>query len=170
MNIFVYKNRLPGYPWVLLVKMSDDESRSTDMSSDDSDMTLNSVQFNMEEITDVINAFNVEICELEKQLETIQRPMEALALNQLGDIQFHESSPFRHHTFKVQIGIPGIDISKRYPFHEICTIVRNYLFETGSVNSDGTIKLTKQLQKLFGIKESVTTYLNVLKHLRKVLV
>ena len=141
------------------------------MTSHSSDMTFNSLQYNMEDITDVINAFNVEISELEKQLGTMQRPMEALALDQLGDIPFHTSSPFRHQTFKVQPpGFPGVDLSKRYPFHEICAILRDHLFATGSVNSDGKVVLNEHLQKLFGIKESSTTYMNLLKHLRKVLV
>lgn len=152
--------------------LSDDESRSTisDMSSSTTD-SFSSVQQMLETMTDAIDGCNDEIQELERQLEALQRPVEALEINQLGDIPFLSSSPFRNQAFLVKPpGIPGIDLTKRYPFHVICAMLRNHLFQTGAVDKDGTITLTEQLQKLLGIQESHTTFLLILKHLRNVLV
>lgn len=152
--------------------LSEDESRSitSTMSSTSTD-SFSSIQGHLETMGDVIDTCNQEIVELERQLELLQRPVEALELNQLGDVPFLSSSPFRKEAFLVKPpGLPGIDLTKRYPFQDICTMLRNHLFETGAVGKDGTITLTKQLQTLLDIQEPTTTFLIVLKHLRNVLV
>jgi hypothetical protein len=125
----------------------------------------------METMSDVIDACNKEIADLERQLEALQRPIELLEVNQLGDVPFLSSSPFRNEAFLVKPpGIPGIDLTKRYPFKDICAMVRNHLFQTGAVDKDGTVTLTKQLQTLLELQEPRTTFLNVLKHLRNIVV
>jgi len=109
--------------------------------------------------------------ELEERLSTMVKPLEGTQLAQLGQLPFCAASPFRHATFAVKPpGFPGVDLMQRYPFHVICAHLRTHLLQTGAVQPDGNIKLSKDLQHLFGIQEPVVGYVTLLGHLRAVLV
>ena len=109
--------------------------------------------------------------ELEERLATMVKPLEGTQLAQLGQLPFCAASPFRHATFAVKPpGFPGVDLTQRYPFHVICAQLRGHLLTSGAVQADGSIKLSKDLQHLFGIQEPVVGYITLLAHLRAVLV
>jgi hypothetical protein len=99
---------------------------------------------------------------------SIQRPIEDLHIDQLGDIPFLQSSPFRQTIlkFKHDIGI-GLDISVRHTFSDICTKLRSYLFTHNCVQDDGTIQLPPSLQSVFGLKTPIT-YIELLRHLHTI--
>jgi hypothetical protein len=145
--------------------MSDTETST--ISSEDSSCD---VQEQLERFTDVIDAVAQEIAALEAQLEALRRPIESLELAQLGDVPFLVTSPFRNAAFRVKPpGFPGLDLDKRYPFHTICDMLRNYVFQIGAVKDDGSVVLPSHLQQLFGAQEH-TTYLELLTMLRNVLI
>ena len=141
---------------------------STDYSDVDS---FASVEMNVAALNHAISELYGEAEELEEQLLTMERPLENTQLSQLGQLPFLESSPFRHAAFKVKPpGIPGVDCDKRYPFHTICTFLRNYLIEANMVLPNGDVCLNTHLQQLFGIKESVIGYVYLIGRLRQVIV
>jgi hypothetical protein len=52
-------------------------------------------------------------------LHQLQRPLEALALQQLGDVPFLQTSPFRQEAFSLKRAP-----ATRLPFHTICSTLR----------------------------------------------
>jgi hypothetical protein len=148
--------------------MSDSDSDSTYVPSSDEE-TYKSTLEEIEHMSALITEFTVAIETLESEMAKLNRPLENLYLEQLGTIPFLISSPFRHAEFALKApGLPGIDITKRYPYHTLCAMLRKYLFATGAVGADGTITLNKQLQDLFGIQESKATFVHLLGALRNV--
>lgn len=143
----------------------------TDYDTDISDVdSFGTVEQNIQTLTHLITELYGEAEELEEQLTHIQKPLEGLQVAQLGQLPFLEASPFRHAAFKVKPpGFPGVDLDKRYTFHAICTMLRGYLISTDSFTPTGQVKLNKQLQALFGIKEPVVGYVTLLGALRNVL-
>jgi hypothetical protein len=119
----------------------------------------------------IMASINSEIETLETQLISIQRPIEALHMEQLGDIPFLESSPFRHTMlkFKSDVHIPGLDASRRHAFADIMKHVRAHLFDSGAVQTDGSIKLNKDLRKiLVGIRGTNVSYIDIMNHMRQI--
>jgi hypothetical protein len=146
--------------------MSDSESIISDVDS------FNSIEENIQALSHLITEIYGEAEELEEHLVDIQKPLMGLQMAQLGQLPFLEASPFRHATFKIKDdlnGILGLDTHKRYPFHSICTLIRNHLISSGAVLPNGQIKLNHQLQNLFGIKESIVGYITLIGALRNVL-
>lgn len=141
--------------------MSDSDSCASSTASD----TSVGIQDRLEEFSNYIEALHDEIQAIEHRMECLQRPVRDLHVDQLGDVPFLQSSPFRSQTFRFKHALPGIDMDKRYAFHEITAMIRTYLFEQGAVQPDGSIHLTPALQTLFGISASTTTFMNILKHL-----
>ena len=109
--------------------------------------------------------------ELEEHLHDLHVPLTDLHLQQLGDVPFLQSSPFRTATFAVKPpGFPGANLTTRYPFHVICGILRDYLFQSGAVAADGTITLSAQLQTLFEVQDPTIQWIPLIGRLRAVLV
>lgn len=154
--------------------MSDSDSDSTyiDSSSEYESSeydSFSSVQADLERMSAIINELNTGVQDLEAHMTTLHRPMEALHLDQLGDVPFLASSPFRHQTFAVQPpGIPGIDLERRYTFHTICAALRNYCITLGANSATHEIELPELLQNLFGLTKG--SYLDMLVNLRRVIV
>jgi hypothetical protein len=96
----------------------------------------------------------------ETALHKLQRPILSLSTQQLGDLAFLESSPFRKQAFLVRMDPRG----DRRPFHEICAELREYLFHNAAVTSDGSITITPLLrsQLRFKPRQKTTTYSEVL--------
>ena len=92
----------------------------------------------------------------ETALHKLQRPILSLSTQQLGDLTFLESSPFRKQAFLVRMDPTG----ERRPFHEICAQLREHLFHSKAVGSDGTITITPLLrsQLQFKPRQRTTTY------------
>jgi hypothetical protein len=143
----------------------------TDYETDISDVSsFGSVEQNIQALSHLISELYGEAEELEAQLAHMQKPLEGLQVAQFGQLPFLEASPFRHAAFKVKPpGFPGAELDRRYPFHLICSNLRNHLIATGAVLPNGNVKLSKELQALFGIKEPVLGYITLLGALRKVL-
>ena len=119
----------------------------------------------------IMASINSTIETLETQLISIQRPIEALHMEQLGDIPFLETSPFRHTMlkFKSDVRIPGLDASRRHSFADIMKHVRAHLFNSGAVQTDGYIKLNKDLRKILaGIRGTNVSYIDIMNHMRQI--
>ena len=147
------------------------------MSSSESDSEISdvdsfgTVEDRIANLRHLISELYGEAEELESHLTDLHIPLEKLELAQLGDIPFLQGSPFRTATFQVKPpGFPGADLSRRYAFHEICAILRTYLYSSGAVAPDGTITLSKQLKSLFEVQGEKVTYIELLGHLRSVLI
>ena len=133
--------------------------------------SIESFSGDLSQLRSVVASINKTIETLETQLISIQRPIEALHVDQLGDVPFLHSSPFRHTMlkFKADVGIPGIDVHKRHSFADIMSAVRSYLFSCGAVKEDGEIRLSKDMRKaLGGIKQTSLSYVELMQHLRTI--
>jgi hypothetical protein len=148
----------------------DDYESSSDSGASDSEESIESFSGDLSQMRRIVASINSTIEMLETQLISIQRPIESLHMEQLGDVPFLESSPFRHNMlkFKTDVHIPGFDTSKRHSFADVMKNVRSYLFETGAVQDDGSIKLTKDMQKMLGIKEKTVSYVDIMNHMRQI--
>jgi len=169
-----------------MVDMSDADSEGSATTTDSSDgesvfttattaiehvADVAEVEAALEQMTDTIEMLCNEIASIEEHLKTMERPVANVALEQFGEVTFLESSPFRHNTFAVKPpGFGGIDITKRYPYKEIVKNLREYLFRANLIQPDGTVKMTTPLNRLFEIQDTETTFMNLVKHLRNVLV
>ena len=150
-----------------------DEEEFSDYSSSMSDdaESFSGVESDLDRMHEVMMALHNSIATLESQMEGMHRPLESLHLDQLGDLPFLSTSPFRHETFLIRPpGIPGLNVDKRVPFHVICETLRNHFFETGAVQPDGSITLSADMQKLFGIQERTATFFDIMLRLRRVLI
>lgn len=144
--------------------MSDEseyESSRADSESDADSFTT---------MADMLNQLNLCVSEmyglaeeLEEELHDLHPPLQDLSLAQFGEAGFLASSPFRYAMFAPRPGIPGLDPSQRYMFQEICLKLRHYLLDSNAVQADGSIKLTPQLQTMFGFDFSVseTTFMEL---------
>jgi hypothetical protein len=92
----------------------------------------------------------------ETALHKLQRPILSLSTQQLGDIAFLESSPFRKQAFHICADSTG----GRRPFQTICAELRAHLFASDAVGADGTITITPLLrsQLKFKARQKTTTY------------
>lgn len=174
---------LREYPIMVDMSDADSEGTTTDADSDAGSVAttfttvvaraadIAEVEADLEQLTTTIELLCNEIANIEEHLKTMERPVANIALEQFGDIMFLESSPFRNHTFAIKPpGFASIDITKRYAYKDIVKTLREYLFYANLVQADGTIKVTRTLGKLFEIKETETTFLTLLRHLRYVLI
>ena len=124
--------------------------------------------------TSLIEGMLSDLTNLEERLETLHRPLRELHIEQLGNLDFLASSPFRHATFQFKDGqtaaAAGLCGNERYPYHVICKTLRTALMNTGQVDKDGTLKLNTATKQLFGVKEDTISYPVLLGHLRNVLI
>ncbi len=142
------------------------------MSDSDSDTdSYKTIEQAIAAMTHTLEELYGEAEELEEHLHHLHVPITDLHLQQLGDVPFLQTSPFRTATFAVKPpGFPGADLTTRYPFHVICAILRDHLFKTGAVAADGTIKLSKPLQTLFEVQEPTIQWISLIGKLRAVLI
>lgn len=144
----------------------DDYVTESDETDEDYDYEIDT---ELETLRKLIQSIDSSIETLETQMISIQRPIEGLHIDQLGDIPFLQTSPFRQTALKFKHDLPGgLTASKRYTFAEICETLRNYMYEHNMVQSDGTIHLTPAFMSLFGIKTPIVTYMGLLRHLHTV--
>jgi len=115
-----------------------------------------------------------DLTNLEARLEALHRPLRDLHVEQLGNIDFLASSPFRNATFQFKnaavAAAAGLKDDKRYPYHVICKTLRAALIQSGQVTKDGTLTLNTATKQLFGVKEDNISYPVLLGHLRNVLI
>jgi hypothetical protein len=150
--------------------MSDSESEYVpSVASTAEDGTTDVLREHLESMRELMCAMLEETEELEARLLTLQRPIEALALEQLGDVPFLQASPFRHQAFRLKVdGIPGFEAGRRYPYHELVGVLRAHLIETGAMDSEGVATLAKPLQRLLGVEEERLSFVKILGHLRNI--
>lgn len=141
-------------------------------SSDESDAdSFGTIEEEINELNHMISELYCAAEDLEDQLIKIRRPLERSQLDQLGQVPFLKTSPFRITMFSVKApGFGGIDLGKRYLFQEICAVLRCHLIKTGAVQPDGTINLSHQLKTLFEVEEDSIGYIVLMARLRRVLV
>ena len=92
----------------------------------------------------------------ETALHKLQRPILSLSTQQLGDLAFLESSPFRKQAFHICADPTG----SRRPFETICADLRAHLSREDAVQTDGSILITPLLrtQLKFRPRQTTTTY------------
>jgi hypothetical protein len=149
----------------------EDNGSESSGSGEDSDGGIGALEAELERLSTLVGMILTQLEATETQLATLQPHIEDLHVNQLGDLPFLETSPFRHETFRVQPpGFPGVELDQRYPFKDICGALRKYVIRGGSVADDGTITLDAPLKKLFKTRTNKTTFLELMGMLRRVLV
>ena len=89
----------------------------------------------------------------EAALLKLQRPILSLSTQQLGDIAFLESSPFRKQAFHICADATG----SRRPFETICADLRAHLSKEDAVQDDGVIKITPLLRAQLKFRPRQTT-------------
>jgi hypothetical protein len=150
---------------------NDSSSNDSGSSSGEDDGGILEVETELERLSTLVGMILTQLEATEAQLAALQPHIEDLHVNQLGDLPFLETSPFRHETFRVQPpGFPGVELDQRYPFKDICTALRKYVIRGGSVAENGTITLDAPLKKLFKTRANKTTFLELMGMLRRVLV
>lgn len=92
----------------------------------------------------------------ELALHKLQRPILSLSTQQLGDLAFLESSPFRKQAFHICADPTG----SRRPFETICADLRAHLVREDAVQADGSITITPLLrtQLKFRPRQTTTTF------------
>ena len=104
---------------------------NTSYSSDDmSDSEGGSIELNtsMSSLRVKVGELLAGIEAIEAKLTELHKPVQSIYADQLGDVMFLETSPFRNASFKVKPpGFPGVDLKKRYKFKDITAILRTYL-------------------------------------------
>jgi len=134
-------------------------------------MNLFEIECDLEEMTETMELLNNHLTHIDAHMKTVEKPIIELALEQFRDPNFLASSPFRSQTFAVKPpGLPNIDLGKRYPYKDIVSAVRNYVFAEKLVTPEGAIRVNRPISLLFEIPEGETTFLRLLVRLRKVLV
>jgi len=159
--------------------MSDGDASSyvttdTDAGTDTgfSTVSTNSMDDNLNDIIQTINALYEEIGAIDTNIKTLTMPLTDMVAEQLSDVKFLENSPFRTSTFMLREGVPlgNMAVGKRYAFKDIVETLRVYLFDKKLVEPDGTIQVNETLRLLFEIQEAETTFPTLLLHLRRILV
>jgi hypothetical protein len=92
----------------------------------------------------------------ELALHKLQRPLLSLSTQQLGDLAFLESSPFRKQAFHICADPSG----SRRPFESICADLRAHLSREDAIHADGAITITPLLrsQLKFRPRQTTTTF------------
>jgi hypothetical protein len=128
----------------------------------------------LEATTALIESMLKEVISLETRLATMKRPLQAMHVDQLGDLDFLKGSSFRQTEFKFAkhdvAVLAGLDPKKRHTFQKISECLRKAIIGQKLVNEEGTITLTKPIQKMFETKETTITFPGLLGCLRQVLV
>jgi hypothetical protein len=125
--------------------------------------SFSEIQGQLSALTGLMEVLMTQTNEMESQMKTMQRPLEGLALDQLGDIPHLAASPFRKQMFAYKRALPGIDVSQRYSFETICAHFRAYMFGQNLVDADGQITADAHLANVFEIQ--VGTKLNFMEML-----
>ena len=109
-----------------------------------------------EALLDQINHLATLIETTELALHKLQRPLLSLSTQQLGDLAFLESSPFRKQAFHICADPTG----SRRPFETICADLRAHLSREDAVQADGAITITPLLraQLKFRPRQTTTTF------------
>ena len=141
-------------------------------SSSESD-SYSSIQADLERFSDFLTQFTKDVDTLGENLGKIQKPIENIEIEQLTQVSFLEQSPFRAQSFLLQTpAIPGIVAKRRYPFHEICSFLRNYVLQKQLVQEDGSILVNEELRNIFALEATqvTLTYFDLLLRLKTILV
>jgi hypothetical protein len=89
-------------------------------------------------------------------LAALQRPMERLALHQLGSVPFLQTSPFRSESFLLKRKPHGPLGGSRIPFSTVCAQLR--ALSLGLPTEDGRLVLSPYLKEMLHIKTRTATF------------
>jgi len=133
-----------------------------DESADDSSLYTETTTSTMESFSEIQGQLSAlsglmetlmnQTTAMESQMKSMQRPLEGLALDQLGDIPHLAASPFRKQMFVYKCAPPGVDVKQRYSFETICGHFRTYIFGHNLVDANGVITADKTLATLLEIQ------------------
>lgn len=144
------------------------------MSESEDEQGFEELEKGLQETCSLIESMLNEVEALEKRLLTIQRPLQNLHIEQLGELEFLSKSPFRQAEFKFSkpevAALAELDPKKRHPFQKISECLRNAILAQNCVDEHGLITLPKAMQKMFETKDSHITFPGLLGYLRSVLV
>jgi len=93
----------------------------------------------------------------EATLQKLQRPIESLALDQLGEVPFLLTSPFRQEKFSLKRA-PSVRLS----FHTICSELRAHSLP---LTREGVIQTSPFLREQMNISTETTTFPQLLRSL-----
>jgi hypothetical protein len=143
------------------------------MSDDEEEVEYDELEQIMADTCDLIDSLLKDISEVESKLNTLQRPLQHLHVDQLGDLEFLEKSSFRSTPFLFAKPGPaklaGLDVSKRHSYKTIVGCLRNAILQQCTVDENGLITLTPAIQKMLETKEKKITFPGLLGYLRNVL-
>jgi len=146
----------------------------SESGSEEDEHDFTELESTLEETANLIETMMKEVATLETRLHTIKRPIQDLHVEQLGELDFLSSSPFRQQEFKFakpEVAVAaGLDPKKRHTFQKIAECLRQTLLAQKLVDEHGLIHLSKSLQKLFETKEDILSFPGLLGNLRAVLV
>jgi len=146
-------------------------SVSSYSESESDDEGILEIEEQLVTLTDTLEILLASIEDLDEELVSLERPLENIMLQQLGDVPYLKTSPFRTATFAFRPpGLPGINLKRRYKFEEICELLRKYLFQTKLIDANETIQMNQILKTLFGVKEDSISYISLIGKLRNVLI
>ena len=144
------------------------------MSDTEDEEGFEELEQTLEDTCNLIESMLKEVTVLEQRLFNLQRPIQYLHIEQLGELEFLASSPFRQTEFKFSkpevAVLAGLDTKKRHSFHKISECLRDAIIAQKCVDEQGIIILNKPLQKMFETKDTSMTFPALLGHLRSVLV
>ncbi len=154
---------------------SDDDSTgdSGSLYTESTTSTMESfsdVQGQLTNLTGLMELLMNQTNAMEAHMKTMQRPLEGIALDQLGDIPHLAASPFRKQLFAYKRALPGIDTSQRYSFSTICGHFRDYVFANKLVDADGQITADDILASVFEIQVGTQmNFIGMMRYLRTAL-
>ena len=166
MNIYSYQHigMSEYYP-------SDDDSTGDSLCTESTTSSMESfseIQGQLTTLTGLMEMLMDQTTAMESQMKTMQRPLEGIALDQLGDIPHLAASPFRKQMFAYKRALPGIDITRRYSFQDICSHLRSHIFSKELADTQGIITVDDTLAALLEIQVGhKMNFIEMLHYLRR---
>ena len=121
-------------------------------NSDSSDKEEDSVASTFQSLLTQVEALVTVLETAEAGLLTLQRPMEQLALHQLGNIPFLQTSPFRSESFLLKRR-PG---GSRIPFRSICAELRAHCLTLPTEGDE--LVVSPFLREMLHLETRTTTF------------
>jgi len=126
----------------------DADSDNEDIEEDEEDSVLTTYATLLTEVEVLMTVLETA----EAGLAALQRPMEQLALHQLGNVPFLQSSPFRQESFLLKRRIEG----NRVPYHVVCAQLRAHCLTLPTEGDE--LVVSSFLRDMLHIRTRTTTF------------